>query len=88
MADYDIDGIEVWNPQSQRYTDFLIEGINRQNARRRSDEKELLMVFGDDCHMGEKVKAPEKRSAEKWSRQIGVQAWEDLSLRKNLMKAE
>ena len=31
LADYDVDGIEVWNPQSQQYTEFLINVVNRRN---------------------------------------------------------
>lgn len=87
MADYDIDGVEVWNPQSQRYTDFLIEAIQRKNESRRSGERELLMTMGDDCHMGEKVKDPAQANAEKVSRQIGFQRWESTKLQKVLAKS-
>jgi hypothetical protein len=31
LADYDVDGYEVWNPQSRQYTEFLINVLSRQN---------------------------------------------------------
>ncbi len=34
LADYDVDGYEVWNPQSREYTDFLIRALDNQNKRR------------------------------------------------------
>jgi hypothetical protein len=32
LADYDVDGIEVWNPQASQYTNFLIHAVNRHNT--------------------------------------------------------
>lgn len=84
LADYDVDGYEVWNPQSRQYTDFLITVVAQQNKSRQG-KKKLLISMGDDCHMGEKVKDPGAQNKEKAGRQIGVQlAWEDLNIRKSL----
>lgn len=86
LCDYDIDGYEVWNPQSQEYTEFLINVINRQNKSRGKVRKKLLLFMGDDTHMSEKVKDPTKIEASKYYRDIGVQpAWDDLSIRKSLI---
>lgn len=88
MADYDIDGIEVWNPQSRRYTEYLINVIRRQNETERYRKKPLLIVMGDDCHLGEKVKEPGKANREKVSRQVGLQpGWNDVALQKSLALA-
>lgn len=84
LAEYDVDGYEVWNPQSRQYTDFLITVVTNQN-KNQNGRRKILITMGDDCHMGEKVKNPEVQNKEKSSRQIGVQlAWDDLSIRKNL----
>jgi hypothetical protein len=86
LADYDVDGYEVWNPQSQRYTEFLISVVNDKNARRGASRKPILVLMGDDCHMGEKTKHPGEQDAEKAQREIGVQpAWDDLAIRKQLI---
>ncbi|MCA1742689.1 MAG: hypothetical protein ABR542_02420 [Desulfonatronovibrio sp.] len=86
LCDYDIDGYEVWNPQSQEYTEFLVNVINRQNKSRGKDRKKLLLFMGDDTHLSEKVKDPTKIEASKYYRDIGVQpAWDDLSIRKSLI---
>lgn len=86
LCDYDIDGYEVWNPQSQEYTEFLVNVINRQNKSRGKDRKKLLLFMGDDTHMSEKIKDPTKIEASKYYRDIGVQpAWDDLSIRKSLI---
>lgn len=88
LAEYDVDGYEVWNPQSQRYTDFLISVVNRKNKVLSASQRPLLIFMGDDTHMGEKVKAPGERKEEKAEREIGVQpAWEDLLISKTLVKA-
>ncbi|WP_419778543.1 hypothetical protein [Maridesulfovibrio sp.] len=88
LAKYDVDGIEVWNPQSQRYTDFLISVVNEQNASRPSGSKELLIFMGDDCHMSEKTKPLETQDPAKAAREIGLQpAWDDLNIRKKLIVA-
>lgn len=86
LRNYDVDGIEVWNPQSQEYTEFLISVVNEQNGRRKSHERDMLIFMGDDCHMGEKTKPEDQQDAEKASREIGLQpAWDDLNIRKKLI---
>lgn len=88
LADLDIDGIEVWNPQSFEYTRFLIEVVERENRTRRRGERPLLITMGDDCHMGEKVKDPRYQDAAKAGREIGYQPpWDDLTIRKGLIVA-
>lgn len=86
LSDYDIDGYEVWNPQSREYTEFLINVINRQNKSRNQREKPLLLFMGDDTHLSEKLKDPVQIEAAKYYRDIGVQpAWEDLIIKKSLI---
>ncbi len=86
LADYDVDGYEVWNPQSQEYTEFLVNVINRQNKSRSVDDRSLLVFMGDDTHMTEKLKDPAQAEAAKYYRNIGVQpAWDDLRIRKSLI---
>lgn len=88
LADYDVDGIEVWNPQSRRYTHFLISVLKRKNQNRRASQRKLLIFMGDDTHMGEKTRAPRQQNKEKAGREIGLQpAWEDLEIRKTLIMA-
>ena len=88
LADYDVDGIEIWNPQSRKYTEFLISVINSKNSSVKNRDNRLLIFMGDDTHMGEKVKDPLSWNAEKASREIGVQpGWDDLFIRKKLIKA-
>ncbi|NDV22868.1 hypothetical protein [Desulfovibrio sp. JC022] len=88
LAKYDVDGIEVWNPQSQRYTDFLISVVNEQNASRPAGNNELLIFMGDDCHMSEKTKPLDTQDPGKAAREIGLQpAWDDLNIRKKLIVA-
>lgn len=85
LADYDVDGIEAWNPQSQEYTEFLIRAVQRQNKFCKNG-RELLVFMGDDCHMSEKTKDPEHQNPEKAAREIGLQpAWDDLSIGKSLI---
>lgn len=89
LADYDVDGIEVWNPQSNTYTEFLISVLNRKNRRAGLSRRRLLVLMGDDTHMSEKVRDPEVQDREKASREVGVQpGWEDLSIRKALVMAD
>uniref|UniRef100_A0A7C4RT97 Uncharacterized protein n=1 Tax=Desulfatirhabdium butyrativorans TaxID=340467 RepID=A0A7C4RT97_9BACT len=89
LADYDVDGYEIWNPQSRRYTEFLISVINRKNALQKSRDRRLLLLMGDDTHMGEKVRDPDKQVPEKAKREIGVQpAWEDMDIQKALIAAD
>ncbi len=86
LAGYDVDGVEVWNPQSRQYTEFLITVIQQQNRSRDWKERPILVFMGDDCHMGEKTIIPEARDPEKGSREIGLQpAWDDMAIRKNLI---
>jgi hypothetical protein len=89
LAEYDVDGYEVWNPQSQQYTQFLITVVIRQNKAGDHAGKETLILMGDDCHMGEKVKDPEYRAPEKAGREVGVQpAWDDWAIGKCLILAK
>jgi hypothetical protein len=88
LADYDIDGLEVWNPQSRKYTDFLISVIDRKNNQCVVPEKRLLVFMGDDTHMAEKIRDPQVQDPEKARREIGHQpAWDDYSIRKTLIEA-
>lgn len=87
LADYDVDGYEVWNPQSRRYTEFLISVIDRKNRKLGAGRKKLLVFMGDDTHMGEKLRDPEVQDPEKAGREIGYQpAWDDFSIRKMLIR--
>ncbi|MDQ7031246.1 MAG: hypothetical protein Q9M37_00795 [Desulfonauticus sp.] len=84
LAGYDVDGYEVWNPQSQRYTEFLISVVLDKNKQLGLSKRPLLIFMGDDTHMGEKVKAI--KNILKASREIGYQpAWYDLSIQKKLV---
>ncbi len=86
LADYDVDGYEVWNPQSQRYTDFLVATVGRANACPGLSKRRKLVFMGDDTHMGEKTKNPETQNPEKAGREIGYQpAWDDLDISKRLI---
>lgn len=86
LCNYDVDGIEVWNPQSHEYTEFLIQVVNEQNARRSGTDREMLIFMGDDCHMGEKTKPVHEQDVAKASREIGYQPmWDDLNVRKRLI---
>jgi hypothetical protein len=88
LADYDVDGIEVWNPQSQEYTEFLVDCVVRQNRQRRPGQRSTLITMGDDTHFGEKVIDPAHQDASKAGRELGVQpAWDDLNIRKSLIVA-
>ncbi len=87
LTDYDVDGIEVWNPRSRQYSDFLIDVVNKKN--RSADHKKHLLVFmGDDTHMSEKLRPPHLQDREKSGREIGIQAgWNDPSIIKSLKNA-
>lgn len=88
LADYDVDGYEVWNPQSREYTEFLINVVDRKNKTRCRAERPLIIFMGDDTHMGEKIKPEQYQDREKVGREIGVQpAWDDLVIRKSLITA-
>lgn len=85
LADYDIDGYEVWNPQSADYTAFLIDVVGRLNRQRARTDRPLLITMGDDCHMGEKTKAPALQDRGKAAREVGLQpAWQDEAIRASL----
>ncbi|UCF35085.1 MAG: hypothetical protein JSV78_07210 [Phycisphaerales bacterium] len=89
LADYHVDGYEVWNPQSQEYSEFLINVVARQNKSRARTERPLLITMGDDCHLGEKVKEPRFQDPDKAGREVGVQpAWDDPAIRKSLILAD
>ena len=90
LAEYDVDGIEVWNPQSQLYTDFLISVLTRRNQQLSGLSSRRLLVFmGDDTHMSEKAKAPDQQDAVKAGRELGVQpGWDNLLIRKRLIMAD
>lgn len=88
LADYDVDGYEVWNPQSRQYTEFIIQVVSSQNHSRKTGRRPLLVFMGDDTHMSEKARPPEFQDPEKSSREIGVQpGWEDAAIRKSLITA-
>jgi hypothetical protein len=88
LADYDVDGYEVWNPQSQRYTDFLISAVGRANSCPGLSRRRKLVFMGDDTHMGEKAKPLLRQNTEKSNREIGYQpAWDDLEISKRLILA-
>jgi hypothetical protein len=86
LAGYDVDGYEVWNPQSRQYTEFLIHTVNRENRERRAGRRPLLFFMGDDTHLGEKVRPEELRDPEKAGREVGYQpAWSEIEIRKGLI---
>lgn len=88
LADYDVDGYEVWNPQSRRYTEFLIDTLARKN-RKGWNERRQLVFMGDDTHMGEKTLPPACAEPGKARREIGLQpAWDDIAIGKKLIVAE
>lgn len=87
LADYDVDGFEVWNPQSRRYTEFLISVIDQKNSQSSVGRSKVLVFMGDDTHMAEKLRDPEVQDPEKAGREIGYQpAWDDFSIRKMLIR--
>ena len=89
LANYDVDGYEVWNPQSQRYTEFLISVLYEKNRRRGNGERRMLVFMGDDTHMGEKTLAVSNGDSSKARREIGLQpAWDDLVIGKKLIVAD
>ena len=87
LADYDVDGYEVWNPQSLEYTRFLIKTMVRQN-RQQHFSRPLIIFMGDDTHMSEKIRPIAEQDKKKAGREIGVQPpWDDMDIRKLLIKA-
>ncbi len=88
LAEYDVDGYEVWNPQSLRYTDFLISVVNEKNRKCGGSGRKILIFMGDDTHMAEKILDPVHQDPEKAAREIGVQpAWDDILIQKRLALA-
>ncbi len=84
LAGYDVDGYEVWNPQSREYTEFLISVLGEANRQRKKNNK-LVVFMGDDTHMGEKARPLELRQPDKAGREVGRQpAWEDPAIMKKL----
>jgi hypothetical protein len=85
LAEYDVDGYEVWNPQSQQYTRFLIDVLIRQNRRRERGRRPLLVFMGDDTHLSTKLKDPRHLRPIKAHREVGVQsAWDEVAIQKCL----
>ena len=85
LADYDVDGYEVWNPQSMEFTEFLIQVVVKKNKSASGTERPLLVVMGDDTHLSEKILDRDAQNPLKASREIGYQpAWNDLDIRKSL----
>lgn len=87
LAEYDVDGYEIWNPQSREYTEFLISVVQKKNNSI-CGSSNLLVFMGDDTHFGEKIKPIEEQKKLKAAREVGVQPpWDDLGIRKELIKA-
>lgn len=87
LAGYDVDAIEVWNPQSRRHTNFLISVVNEANAKHPS-AKPTLVTMGDDTHFGEMLRLPDGPEQARLAREIGVQPlWEDPVTLKELERA-
>jgi hypothetical protein len=85
LADYDVDGYEVWNPQSREFTEFLIQVVIKKNKSVNGTKRPLLVVMGDDTHLGEKILDPEAQNPDKATREIGYQpAWHDPAIFKSL----
>jgi len=88
LADYDVDGVEVWNPQSREYTEFLIRALTNQNKSRPSGRRQMLIFMGDDTHMSVKLKEPGQVESSKYEREVGLQpAWDEVAVRKSLSLA-
>jgi hypothetical protein len=88
LADYDVDGYEVWNPQSRQYTEFLINVVNRDNRTLARKGRPILVFMGDDTHLGEKARPEHLQNREKAAREVGLQpAWDDLDIKKSLIVA-
>lgn len=88
LADYDVDGVEVWNPQSREYTEFLIQALTNQNKSRPAGRRPMLIFMGDDTHMSVKLKEPGQVEPSKYEREVGLQpAWDEVAVRKSLSLA-
>ncbi len=89
LAEYDVDGYEIWNPQSREYTEFLLTVLFNKNRDQCRSQRRLLAFMGDDTHLGEKIIAPHAQNEKKAARELGFQPpWDDLNLRKQLIKAD
>jgi hypothetical protein len=89
LADYDVDGYEVWNPQSRQFTEFLIGAVAKMNSNKKLSKRPLLIFMGDDTHMGEKIRKASLMDMDKASREIGMQpAWDDPDIMKALKTAK
>lgn len=87
LAGYDVDAIEVWNPQSRRHTNFLISVI-RENNENRFRNRPVLITMGDDTHLGELLRQAEGPDKARLSREIGVQPlWTDATTLMELQAA-
>jgi len=85
LADYNVDGYEVWNPQSLEFTEFLIQVVVKKNKELKGSQRPFLVVMGDDTHLSEKILAPAVQQPDKMAREVGYQpAWHDLNIRKSL----
>lgn len=92
LAGYNVDAIEVWNPQSRRHTGFLIDFITEENKRRAqtkgfNQQQEILITMGDDTHFAELLTPHAAPSATNFPRELGVQPWDNNVLQKALQKA-
>lgn len=85
LADYDVDGYEVWNPQSREFTEFLIQTVARKNQSAGAGRRALLIFMGDDTHLSEKILEDHERDPDKAAREVGYQpAWRDPTVLKAL----
>jgi hypothetical protein len=89
LAGYDVDGYEVWNPQSREYTEFLMQVVLDQNKTRKYKNRPILVFMGDDTHLGEKVRPEVLQDHDKSIREVGVQpAWADPDIQKILIETK
>ena len=71
-----LDGVEVWNPQSWRRSEELLAALVAGRIKGHGG-RPVLPTFGDDCHLGEKLKPLSLQDEEKSGREIGWQpAWD------------
>nr|MBF0221927.1 hypothetical protein [Desulfobulbaceae bacterium] len=88
LAEYDVDGYEVWNPQSLEYTKFLLQVVIDKNRRAGFSQRQILIFMGDDTHMDEKTRPGEEQDQVKSLREIGNQPlWQDPGIQKKLIVA-
>lgn len=85
LADYDIDGVEIWNPSSHEYSRFLAQVLRRKNEQPAYSHRSLLTFMGDDTHFSKLYE--QIQQDEKPHRELGFQpAWDDISIKKELIK--